>query len=64
MHNKGFWGEDADLFRPERWLETNEARLEEMTDCLDAVFGFGRYKCLGRSIAMMELSKSLPEVSG
>ncbi|KAJ1325014.1 benzoate 4-monooxygenase [Microdochium nivale] len=60
-HSKEFWGEDADLFRPERWLETDEARFEEMSDCLDAVFGFGRYKCLGRGIAMMELSKGLPE---
>jgi hypothetical protein len=33
-----------------------------MASALDALFGYGRYKCLGRSIAFMELNKSLPEV--
>ncbi|KXJ89626.1 pisatin demethylase [Microdochium bolleyi] len=61
LHSKEYWGADADIFRPERWLEADEARLEEMSSCLEAVFGYGRYKCLGRGIALMELSKGLPE---
>jgi cytochrome P450 len=63
LRSKAHWGEDADIFRPERWLEVDETRYSEMSACLDALFGYGRYKCLGRGIAMMQLSKGLPEVS-
>lgn len=33
-----------------------------MANTLDALFGYGRYRCLGRGIAFMELNKALPEV--
>ncbi|KAH6686968.1 pisatin demethylase [Plectosphaerella plurivora] len=62
LRSKEHWGSDALIFRPERWLEVDEARREEMGRALDALFGYGRYKCLGRSIAFMELNKSLPEI--
>ncbi|KAH7021118.1 pisatin demethylase [Microdochium trichocladiopsis] len=61
MHSKECWGGDADTFRPERWLEADEATLEDMSTCLEAVFGYGRYKCLGRGVAFMEMNKALPE---
>ncbi|KAM0331277.1 hypothetical protein ACHAQA_002947 [Verticillium albo-atrum] len=56
------WGPDAGIFRPERWLEVNDSRKEEMSATLEALFGYGRYKCLGRNIAFMQMSKALPEV--
>ncbi|KXJ86496.1 hypothetical protein Micbo1qcDRAFT_219031 [Microdochium bolleyi] len=31
--------------------------------CLEALFGYGRFKCLGRSVAFMQLGKALPEMS-
>lgn len=63
LRSKQHWGPDAHIFRPERWLEVDEARYAEMAAALEALFGYGRYKCLGRNLAFMQLSKALPEVS-
>jgi cytochrome P450 len=60
--NKEVFGEDAHLFRPERWLGVNEERLIEMHKVADLVFGHGRYGCLGKSVALLELGKALAEV--
>ncbi|KAI5922876.1 pisatin demethylase [Camillea tinctor] len=62
LRSKEYWGDDADLFRPNRWLKLEEKQLQEMTGCLEVLFGYGRYKCLGRGIAIMELNKVLPEL--
>ncbi|KAI1493905.1 cytochrome P450 [Biscogniauxia mediterranea] len=62
LRSKEYWGDDADLFRPERWLKADERQLQEMTECLEVLFGYGKYKCLGRGIAIMELNKVLPEL--
>ncbi|KAK2004378.1 cytochrome P450 [Colletotrichum falcatum] len=62
--DKGVFGEDADVFRPERWLlETDERRLAAMNRVHELVFGYGKYQCLGRPIAMMEIRKTVFEVS-
>jgi cytochrome P450 len=63
MRDKRIWGADADLFRPERWTEADEKRLERMGTVLEVHFGFGRFKCLGRPIVFLELNKIIPEVS-
>lgn len=57
------WGEDADEFRPERWLESPEDRLHLMDSTLELVFGYGKWQCLGKNIALMELNKVFVEVS-
>lgn len=61
---KSFWGEDADVFRPERWLEAGSGteREREMQAVLDLNFGSGKYQCLGKNIANMELNKVFVEV--
>lgn len=63
FRRKDFWGEDADSFRPERWLEAEAGKLTEMESVVDLVFGFGKYQCLGRNIAFLELNKVFVEVS-
>lgn len=63
MRSKKYWGDDADVFRPERWLEANDETLEMMSGALETLWGSGRYKCLGRIIAQMELNKVFVEVS-
>ena len=62
-HSKTIFGEDADVFRPERWLEeTDQARLAKMTSTVDLVFHYGKYQCLGRPVALMEFNKIFVEV--
>ncbi|KAJ0338071.1 hypothetical protein KNSL1_012607 [Colletotrichum chrysophilum] len=64
MRSKETFGIDADVFRPERWLEAaaDEERFKEMSDVIELAFGYGRFQCLGKTIAYMELNKIFVEV--
>ncbi|TGJ81716.1 hypothetical protein E0Z10_g7051 [Xylaria hypoxylon] len=62
MRSKEIWGPDADLFRPERWIEADPGRARRMNMVVDLDFGFGKYQCLGKPIAMMELNKIFVEL--
>ncbi|KAI2638301.1 cytochrome protein [Xylaria nigripes] len=58
MHrNKSVYGDtDVDLFRPERWIEeTDMEKLKAMKQEVDLSFGYGRWQCLGKSIAKFEV---------
>jgi cytochrome P450 len=57
------WGEDANLFRPERWLTGSEEQLRRMAANTELVFSYGKWQCLGKNLAMMELNKVFVEVS-
>ena len=65
---RSVWGDDAQVFRPERWLEVDDGseegkeRLRMMSLVIDLGFGNGKYQCLGKRIALMELSKIFVEV--
>lgn len=63
QRNKEFWGQDANEFRPERWLEVGPDRLKAMEATMMLNFGYGRWQCLGKDLAFMELNKVLVEVS-
>lgn len=58
------FGSDVDVFRPERWLEAeaDPTRKALMTRAVDLNFGYGRWVCIGKHIAMMELNKIFVEV--
>ena len=58
-------GADAVVFRPERWLagKVDVERRRIMDRSTEPILPSGRYGCLGRSIAQMELSKVFVEVS-
>lgn len=69
MHrnNRALYGDDAAVFRPERWFvdESNAAekeRLKEMIKTNDMIFGYGRWVCLGRNIALIEVHKCVFEL--
>lgn len=57
------WGEDAEQFRPERWLEKDFS----VSNYQYPVFNAGPRECLGRRLAMVEmktcLAMLLPQVS-
>jgi len=63
FRNKRFWGEDANEFRPERWFGVEAEKLKEMDDTMAMIFGYGKYGCLGKGVAMIELNKVFVEVS-
>lgn len=62
-HSKEIFGEDAAAFRPERWFEEDKEKLARMIKTSDLIFGHGRWSCLGRPIAQLELTKTIFEVS-
>ncbi|OQV07558.1 hypothetical protein CLAIMM_11974 [Cladophialophora immunda] len=62
MHqNKEVYGEDADEYRPERWFDQDTERLKLM-DRTFTTFGHGTRGCIGRPIAMLEITKLIPEI--
>ena len=64
FRRRDIFGDDVDLFRPERWLlEEDETKLAVMNRTVDLVFGYGKYQCLGRPIALTEIGKTIFEVS-
>ncbi|CZR67450.1 related to pisatin demethylase (cytochrome P450) [Phialocephala subalpina] len=62
MRDPANFGPDAEMFRPERWLEADEKRLKEMNYVWELVWGYGKYQCLGKQIAEMELGKVVFEL--
>lgn len=56
------FGPDANVFRPERWLDAPEVELQKMERNNELIFGHGRFGCLGKTIAFMELNKIFVEV--
>lgn len=66
MRQSAIFGGDVDMFRPERWLARDssadeQARLAQMNDTVGLCFGYGRFSCLGRGVATLELNKVLIE---
>lgn len=63
-HSRDLYGEDADIFRPDRWLEVEVGgeKWKEMQRTVELVFGYSKYGCLRKTIAMIELNKVFAEV--
>ncbi|KAF6789040.1 cytochrome P450 [Colletotrichum sojae] len=57
MRRKDLFGDDADVFRPERFLEADPKRRDEMEKVVDLNFEYGRWGCSGKPVALMELNK-------
>lgn len=55
------YGADAEAFKPQRWLESEQRAFD--LDAAQFTFGVGARICLGKDVAIMELYKLLPEVS-
>ncbi|KAH8880933.1 cytochrome P450 [Thozetella sp. PMI_491] len=57
FRSKKLFGEDADVFRPERFLEASDEHRIEMERNVELAFGYGRWMCAGKPIAFLELNK-------
>ncbi|KAM3447082.1 hypothetical protein MY3296_009077 [Beauveria thailandica] len=59
--SRALYGEDADVYRPERWLEASPAQLR----CWDKnsfYFGYGGRKCAARRFALTQMYKAVAEM--
>ncbi len=59
--NRELYGEDADRFRPERWLTEDRDRRIAM-ERASLGFGSGKRACMGRHIAELEMKKVIPDL--
>ncbi|KAF7187940.1 Cytochrome P450 monooxygenase [Pseudocercospora fuligena] len=57
-YNEAIFGVDADLFKPERWLQDNAAQMERHL----ISFGAGTRTCIGKNISLSEIYKMLPQL--
>ncbi|KAH8680403.1 benzoate 4-monooxygenase cytochrome P450 [Ilyonectria robusta] len=62
MRNESVFGVGADMFLPDRWLRADEEQRQAMENTIDLCFGQGRWGCLGRPIACIELNKMTVEL--
>ncbi|KAJ5726044.1 uncharacterized protein N7483_007401 [Penicillium malachiteum] len=67
--NKSVFGEDADTFRPGRWLRDEELETEEefqqrlhLMNNRDLAFGGGSRICLGKHLGLVEVYKVLATI--
>ncbi|KAM7195486.1 Pisatin demethylase [Rhypophila sp. PSN 637] len=58
--DKETFGQDADDFRPERWLE-DEEKSRKMERYMFQ-FGGGSHLCIGRNLALLEINKVIPRL--
>ncbi|KAK5653322.1 hypothetical protein OQA88_9013 [Cercophora sp. LCS_1] len=69
MHrNPDVFGEDVDVYRPERWLvegdedrKSGEARVKMMNGMM-LQFGMGSRTCIGKNISLLEIYKLVPSM--
>ncbi|KAK0632492.1 cytochrome P450 [Immersiella caudata] len=57
--NKGVFGEDAHVFRPERYLDATVEQLQAM-ERANLAWGLGGRVCLGKHIAELEMKMVIP----
>jgi cytochrome P450 len=64
--NKSVWGEEPEVFRPERWFRDEARETEDeyqqrlkLMNNSDLTFGAGSRVCIGRSLGLMEVYKML-----
>jgi cytochrome P450 len=62
QRSKMIYGPDADHFRPERWIEASPEKAAEMASAVDLIFHYGKWQCIGKSVALMEFNKVFVEV--
>ena len=62
QRDKSIFGEDAEEFKPERWLPIRGDRYLAMSKYL-SVFGYGSAACMGQNLALQKVNKTVVEVN-
>ncbi|KAL2063471.1 hypothetical protein VTL71DRAFT_5276 [Oculimacula yallundae] len=57
--DKSLYGEDAEIWRPERWLEYSQEKLKSL-ETYNATFGTGARSCPGKHLAQAIYTKAIP----
>ncbi|KAH7629312.1 cytochrome P450 [Sordaria sp. MPI-SDFR-AT-0083] len=57
LKDKSVFGEDAHMFRPERYLEGTKEHRDRLFKTTDLAFSHGKWKCLGQKLAWLQLQK-------
>ncbi|CAG1999508.1 unnamed protein product [Fusarium graminearum] len=63
MRDTDVFGDDADVLRLERWVNTEKETLRVMERSAECGFSSGRYTCLGKDMAILQVNKVIVEVS-
>ncbi|KUJ14275.1 cytochrome P450, partial [Mollisia scopiformis] len=64
--SKAIFGDDANTFQPERWLQRSNETEEEFRQRLhkmqqsEFTFGFGPRTCIGKNLSLLEIYKVVP----
>lgn len=56
-HNKAIFGEDADMFGPERWIADVDVETRRLRESGEVYFGSGAFMRTGRNVATLEVRK-------
>ncbi|SPO01705.1 related to pisatin demethylase [Cephalotrichum gorgonifer] len=57
QRSTSIFGGDAEMFRPERWLNLDDATTMQWRHHVELAFGSGRWGCSGKPVAFLELNK-------
>lgn len=60
--SKELWGDDAEAWKPQRWLLGDESETKRELDDKFVVFSKGPRSCMGREIAMLMLARAVAGV--
>ncbi|TVY37891.1 Cytochrome P450 monooxygenase [Lachnellula subtilissima] len=61
-HDKGVWGSDAGLWKPERWLDAKGDAGKKSLEDKFIVFSKGPRGCIGRDIAMLIVTQAVAAI--
>ncbi|CZS88735.1 uncharacterized protein RAG0_00377 [Rhynchosporium agropyri] len=60
--NHSVFGNDAEEWRPERWLEFEKQGRGGEVERYMLAFGMGSRTCIGKNMSLLEMSKMVPQV--
>lgn len=62
MRSAQHWGDDPEMFRPERFLDVDDKTRAARERLVELGFAYGRFRCAGQPVAFAELNKVFFEV--